>query len=120
MAWLRRWVPRKAASIATLGFELVKNRDRLARASGFEQQVTKRYIELNREVIPALKGRANRLREEIRRLEEELRARGGDPETIRPKVPDRVEVDDYKPVEFEDQERKQKTLDFFRRTGGDR
>ncbi len=120
LVWLRRWTPRKAASIAALGYELVKNRDRLARASRFEQHVYNRYIELNREVIPGLKVRANQLRDQIRRLEEELRARGRDPEGIDPKVPARIEVDDYKPVEFEDQERRQKTVDFFRRIGGDR
>lgn len=32
----------------------------------------------------------------------------------------RIEVDDYQPVEFEGQEEKRKTLEFFRRIGGDR
>jgi len=120
LAWLRRWTPRKAASVAALGFELVKSRDRLAKASQFEEFVTGRYIQLNREVIPGLKDRANQLRDEIRRLEEELRARGRDPEAIGPKVPAHIEVDDYKPVEFASQEQKQKTIEFFRRIGGDR
>ncbi|HYT79644.1 MAG TPA: hypothetical protein VEQ37_10390, partial [Actinomycetota bacterium] len=88
--------------------------------SQFEEFVTGRYIQLNREVIPGLKDRANQLRDEIRRLEEELRARGRDPEAIGPKVPARIEVDDYKPVEFASQEQKQKTIEFFRRIGGDR
>jgi hypothetical protein len=120
LAWLRRWTPRKAASIATLGFDLVKSRDRLSKAARFEQHVSQRYLELNREVIPRLKDRANELRAEIHRLEDELRARGLDPGTILPEVPPRIEVDDYKPVEFESQETKQRTIDFFRRIGGDR
>src|SRR6266540_2454364 len=116
-AWSKGWSCMRSGSRR---YELVKNRDRLARASRFEQHVYNRYIELNREVIPGLKVRANQLRDQIRRLEEVLRARGRDPEGIDPKVPARIEVDDYKPVEFEDQERRQKTVDFFRRIGGDR
>jgi hypothetical protein len=71
-------------------------------------------------VIPGLKERANQLRGEIHRLEEELRARGRDPITIQPRVPPRIAVDDYKPVEFQSREQKQKTIDFFRRIGGER
>jgi hypothetical protein len=120
LAWLRRWAPRKAGSVATLGFELVKNRVRLAEASELEGRVSGRYVELHREVIPGLKLRAIELRQEIRRLEEELRARGGDPDSVQPRVPSRIPVDDYNSVEFEGEESRRKTLDFFRRIGGDR
>jgi hypothetical protein len=120
LAWLRRCTPRRAASIATVGFDLVRNRDRLDEASRLEEFTTQRYLDLNREVIPGLKERATLLRDEIHRLEEELRARGRDPDEIRPQVPARIEVDDYQPVQFQDQEQKKKMLDFFRRIGGER
>jgi hypothetical protein len=120
LAWLRRWTPRRAASVATLGFELVRNRNRLAEASRLEVFTTQRYLDLNREVIPGLKERAALLRDEIHDLEEKLRARGRDPDEIRPQVPARIEVDDYQPVQFQEEQQKKKTLDFFRRIGGDR
>jgi uncharacterized small protein (DUF1192 family) len=119
LTWLRAWVPRQAASIATLGFDLVKNRDRLARASDVEERTYQRHLELNREVIPGLKERADALRAEIARLEAALRARGRDPGTVEPGVPARIEIDDYKTVEFESQDRKRETVEFFRRIRGD-
>jgi hypothetical protein len=120
VAWLRRRVPRKAASVATLGFDLVMTRRRLDRAVHLEERVSRRYVELNREVIPALKRRAEELRSEIRRLEGELRARGGDPGSVLPEAPARIELDDYRPVEFEGRERRQRAIDLFRRIGGER
>jgi hypothetical protein len=120
LTWLRTWVPRQAASVATLGFDLVKNRGRLAAASGLEERTHQRYVELNRDVIPSLKERANALRAEIARLEAELRARGRDPGAVEPGVPTRIEIDDYQTVEFETQDRKRETVEFFRRIRGDR
>jgi len=34
-------------------------------------------------------------------------------------VPARIEIDDYKTVEFESQDRKRETVEFFRRIRGD-
>jgi len=85
--WLTRSVPRRAASIATLGYELVMNRGRLERSTELEKTTYERDLELQKDIVPPLKEQARALREQIRRLERELTSRGGDPSAGSPAIP---------------------------------
>lgn len=49
LAWLRGWTPRLAASVATLGFELVGNRSRLEEATRLEEMTYRRDLELKKD-----------------------------------------------------------------------
>lgn len=82
-----------------------------------EEVTYQRDIQLKRDVVPEMKESAKALREEMLRLEVELRARGGDPDSVEPRVPDdAVMVADYVPPQFETNESRRKTtLDFFHR-----
>lgn len=115
--WLREWTPRMAASMATLRFDLVRNRARLERATRLEEATYQRDLELKKDVVPDLKEQARGLQQEMLHLEAELRSRGGHPEAIEPKVPiDTVVVDDYQRPQYESNESRRKTtLEFFRR-----
>ncbi len=117
LEWLRGWTPRMAASMATLGFELVRNRSRLDKATQLEEMTYQRDLELKKDVVPELKEQAKALRKEMLRLEAELRSHGGDPEAIEPRVPDdTVVVEDYQRPQHETNESRRKTtLEFFRR-----
>jgi uncharacterized small protein (DUF1192 family)/ribosome modulation factor len=117
LAWLRGWTPRLAASLATLGFELVRNRTRLDKATEREELTYQRDLELKKEVVPELKERAKALRQEMFRLEAELRSRGGDPDAIEPRLPvGLMSVDEHQRPQYETNESRRKTtLEFFRR-----
>jgi uncharacterized small protein (DUF1192 family) len=117
LEWLRAWTPRMAASMATLGFELVKNRGRLAEATRLEELTYTRDVELKMDVVPEVKERARILRIEIGRLEAELRSRGGDPDAVEPHVPDdAISVDQAQRAQYETNESRRKaTLEFFHR-----
>jgi uncharacterized small protein (DUF1192 family) len=122
LAWLRTWTPRLAGSIATLGFELVRDRGRLEQAAQLEETTYRRDLELKKDVVPELKERASALRTEMHRLEAELRSRGGDPGAIEPPVPeDALVVDHYQRPQFETNESRRKAaVEFFRRLDGGR
>ena len=117
LEWLRRWIPRLAADIATLGFDLVENRGRAAEAARLEEATYQHDIELKKDVIPELKAEAKTLRAEMRRLESSLRSRGGDPDSIEPALPgDTIYVDDFEQPKFETNESRRKAVvEYFRR-----
>lgn len=79
-------------------------------------------LALDRDILPPLKEEARRLRRELFALEDAVRARGIDPATVEPAMPDQpLAVDDYAPPRFLDaNERREVSVAFFRRIGGDR
>jgi hypothetical protein len=117
LEWLRTWTPRMAASIATLGFDLVKSRGRLPEARRLEDLTYQRDVELKMEIVPAVKERARSLRMKIGSLEAELRSHGGNPDVIEPHVPDdAISVDLFERPQYETNESRRKTtLAFFHR-----
>lgn len=74
------------ARLAVHRFDYVTGRDRLARAAAREALTRHEHLRLEREVLPELRSRARRLRDEVRALEAALRARGGDPDAVGPPV----------------------------------
>ena len=122
LEWLRRWFPRKAGSIAVQGFDLVEHLRRHAQAGEIERETYQVHLELNKDVVPPLKERAKALRAEVRRLEQEVRAIGLDPESIEPRIDwsKTLAVDIYRRPRYESNEsRKRATVEFFRRLGRD-
>jgi hypothetical protein len=120
LAWLRRSVPRRAASVATLGHQLVTTRSRLTRAEDLEDRTYQRDLELKKDVVPALKEEARVLRRTIAELESRLRELGGNPEEVDPPVPERaIVVEGYERPQFETNEgRRKAAVEFFRRLEG--
>jgi len=119
--WLTRWFPRKSASIAVQGLDLVDNIRRQAEAAESEERTYRTHLELNKDVVPPLKEEAKALRAEVRRLEERVRATGIDPDSIEPSIDwsRTLAVDIYKRPKFESNEsRKQATVEFFKRLRG--
>ena len=122
LAWLQRWFPRKAASIALQGLDLVENMGRQAEAQRVEQRSYEVHLELNKDVVPPLKEQAKALRAEVRRLEEAVRAKGVDPDSIEPRIDwsRTLAVDIYQRPKYESNEsRKRATVEFFKRLGRD-
>ncbi len=120
LALLRRRFARRAAAVAVQRFEYVTGRERFARAAHVEQRTYEEHLELDKDVVPPLKEEARALRAEVRRLEAELRTRGGDPEAIEPRIDwDRtLAVDTYARPEYQSNAgRRSKAVEFFRRTG---
>ncbi len=99
-------------------FDYATGRDRFARASELERMTYEHELELNRDIVPPLKEKAKALRAEIRRLEEEVRRVGLDPNTVLPRVnwDNTLAVETYSRPEYESNEaRRRRTLEFFRR-----
>jgi hypothetical protein len=120
--WLSRWFPRKAASIAVQGLDLVDHIKWQAVAQEMEQRTYERHLELDKDIVPPLKEEAKALRAEVRRLEEQVRAKGVDPDSIEPRIDwsRTLAVDIYKRPRYESNEsRKRTTVEFFKRLGRD-
>lgn len=103
-----------------LGQRLVHERRRLAEAEVRERESYELDLELQRKVVPPLKERARALRARIRELEGRLRAAGGDPAGVEPRIDwlDTLAVDAYRAPRFEgDEDRRRRLLGFFRRRG---
>jgi hypothetical protein len=108
------------AEASAYRWSLVTNRFRFAEAGEREQQSYEEHLELERDVVPPLKMEARRLRRELRRLEDEARARDIDLATIEPQIDwsNSVSVDDYAPPRFvSNAERRAANVAFFRRLG---
>lgn len=117
---LRRDVAERAAAAILLGRRLAHERRRLAEAESRERETYERDLRLQRDVVPPLKERARALRARILELEGRLRAAGGDPADVEPRIdwPDTLAVDTYRPPRFErDEDRRRAAIEFFRRRG---
>jgi len=120
LARLRRWFPRKAASVAVQRFDFVTSRERFALAADRERESYERHLELDKDIVPPLKEEAKALRGKIRELEARVRARGIDPDRIEPRIDWRstLAVDAYERPRYETNEtRRRAAVDFFRRVG---
>ena len=118
--WLWRRFPRKAASIAVQGLDLVDHIQPQAAAHEDEQRTYETHLELDMDVVPPLKEEAKALRAEVQRLEDHVRARGIDPESIEPRIEwsRTLAVDLYKRPKYESNEsRRRATVEFFKRLG---
>lgn len=74
------------ARLAVHRFEYVTGRDRFASAARREALTRHEHLRLQREVLPELRARARRLRDEVRALEAALQARGVNPDALGPPV----------------------------------
>lgn len=120
VARLRPLVVLGAATVSELRFWLVTERDRLRTATQEERRSYEVGLELDRDLVPPLKLRAQALRAEIRRLEAEARDRGLDPEAIEPSIDwaDTLDVDSFRPPRYgSDADRKRAAVEFFGRLG---
>lgn len=120
IARLRTAVVLKAAGVAVHRFDLVTQRDRLSAARREERATYERHLALHRDVVPPMKLQAMALREEVRRLEQEARSRGIDPDTIEPRIDwsGTISVDGYEPPRYEStDDRRRAAVEFFRRVG---
>ncbi len=112
----------EAAAIAVYRQQLAVAKHRLPDAVARESASYAEQLELDREVIPRLKQEAQRLRAQVRDLEERLRSKGLVPDAIEPQIgAGSIAVDDYEPPRFTNvDERRAATVEFFRRVGGER
>jgi len=120
--WLRRWFPRKAGSIAAQGFELVEHLRRQAEVGEVERRTYEVHLALNKDVVPPIKEEAKALRAEVRRLEEAVRAKGFDPDSVEPSIDwsRTLAVDIYERPAYQSTEsRRRATVEFFKRLGRD-
>ena len=120
VAELRRLLIWAAALSSVHRFAYVTSRGTAARAADAERHAYEEKLSLDRDHLPELKELARDLRAEVRRLEAELRLRGGDPERVEGAIEwDRtLAVDDYEPPRYESNEdRRARAVDFFRRIG---
>jgi hypothetical protein len=117
---LRDALAQRVASVAGHRFELVTQRDRLARAKVDERESYERHLALHKDLVPALKLRAKELRAEVRRLERECEAAGIDPVTVEPAIDwsATISVDGYEPPRYgSTADRRAAAVEFFRRVG---
>ncbi len=107
-----------AASVAELRILLVTNRARFAVSEEAEREAFLAYIKLDRDIVPLLKLEAQRLRTELRRLEEEAAAAGIDHSTIEPFIDwqGTLAVDAYeRPQYVSNESRRRAAVAFFRK-----
>lgn len=119
-ATLRQDVAERAAAVTILGQRLAHERRRLAEVEVRERESYEHDLRLQREIVPPLKDRARALRARIRELEDRLRAAGGDPSALEPRIdwPDTLAVDAEPAPQLErDEDRRRAAVEFFRRLG---
>jgi len=110
----------EAAGVAVHRFTYATRRASFESAARREEASYHDHLELAKDVVPVLKQEAKALKAEVRRVEEELRSRGVDPEGIEPRIDWRTApaVDDYMPPKFESPaERRRAAVEHFRRPG---
>lgn len=116
---LRAELARRAASALLLRTELLDARVRARDAAARERTSYERHLALERDLVPPLRARARELRAAIARAEEDLRARGVDPDALAPPMPaEALSVDQEPPRYRTPEERRRRAVEFFRRVGG--
>lgn len=118
MKSLRARCAASAASVAELRTLLVTDRERFAGSVEAEREAYLDYVGLDRDVVPPLKLEAQRLRAELRHLENEATAAGIDLVTVEPSIdwPGTLAVDAYeRPQYVSNESRRRAAVAFFRR-----
>jgi hypothetical protein len=118
LARLREEFPSTAADVAVHRFDYVARRERFQLTARIEEQTYAEHVALDKDVVPPLKEEARALREHVRRLEDDARRRGIDPDSIEPAIEwsHTLAVDAYTRPRYESiDERRERTARFFRR-----